>query len=132
MNAIKTRILATATSALLAIGTAGVSEAGDISHALTMKPLHGVSFDVGSKRAISYFLSESGQCRLTLIVAERMKDDAPPKDTPVRFEASIHAGNKTRFDTPEGKGLQFECKPGSRAMSVIEVDQVAGYSVADK
>jgi hypothetical protein len=132
MNSTKTIILATATSALLALGSAGASEAGEASQPLTMKPLHGVSFDVGTKRAVSYFLSERGQCKLTLIVADQMKDDTPPNDTPVRFEATIDAGNGTRFDTPEGKGLQFECKPGSLAMSVIELHQVAGYSAADQ
>jgi hypothetical protein len=132
MNSTKTIILATATSALLALGSAGASKAGEASQPLTMKPLHGVSFDVGTKRAVSYFLSESGRCKLTLIVADQMKDDTPPTDTPVRFEATIDAGNGTRIDTPEGKGLQFECKPGSLAMSVIEVRQLAGYSIADK
>jgi hypothetical protein len=130
MNSTKNIMIMTVATALLALGTAGASEAADASRPLTMKPLRGVSFDVGTKRAVSYFLSEGGQCKLTLIVAERMTDDAVPTDTPVRFEATIDAGNDTRVDTPEGKGLQFECKPGSLAMSVIEVEQLAGYSAA--
>jgi hypothetical protein len=127
MNPTKTIILATMT-AILGFGAAGSCQAGDASSPLTMKPLHGISFDVGTKRAVSYFLSESGQCRLTLIVADAMTGDEPPTDTPVRFEAAIDAGKGARFDTSEGKALQFGCAASTTSMHVTELKQVATYS----
>jgi hypothetical protein len=40
-----------------------------------MKPLQGVSFDIGTKRAVSYFLSDGDTCKLTLMLAEVVYGD---------------------------------------------------------
>ena len=63
---------------LLAIAFAGISgmagismtRAADPAMPLTMRPLQGVSFDIGTKRAVSYFLSDDDVCKLTLMLAE--------------------------------------------------------------
>ena len=125
MNSTKNIIFATVTAGILAFG--GTAQAGDASSPLAMKPLHGISFDIGTKHAVSYFLSESGQCKLTLIVADAMTGDELPTDTPVRFEAAIEAGKGAYFDTAEGKALHFACAASALAMDVREVKQVAGY-----
>jgi len=92
---------------------------------LTMKPVHGISFDVGSKRAVSYFQNDRGLCNLTLMVAEAMNGDEEPSDTAARFEVKIDAGKTARFDTAEGKSLEFACTADAQAMSVKAVDKVA-------
>jgi hypothetical protein len=97
-----------------------------------MKPLHGISFDIGTKRAVSYFLSESGRCKLTVVIADAIKGDELPTDTPVRFDVAIDAGKGARLDTAEGKSLQFACAHGTQAMNVTEVTQVAVYSATSK
>jgi hypothetical protein len=45
------------------------------AEALILKPLHGVSFDIGTKRTVSYFLSDGDTCKLTLMLVERAHDD---------------------------------------------------------
>lgn len=95
-----------------------------------MKPLGAVSFDIGSKHAVSYFSSESGQCKLTLVIADAMKGDAVPTDAPVRFDVAVEGGKDARLDTANGKSLQFACASDSQAMIVDEVEQVATYSAA--
>jgi hypothetical protein len=56
---------------LFAIAFAGISVAAGPSMAadpglpLTIRPLQGVSFDIGTKRAVSYFLSDDHACKLT-------------------------------------------------------------------
>jgi hypothetical protein len=36
--------------------------------------LQGASFDIGTKRAVSYFLSDDEECKLTLMLAELVND----------------------------------------------------------
>src|SRR5689334_5387527 len=67
MNSMKATIAATVLAGFAVTG-ATLSKAEDQAPVLTMKPLHAVSFDVGRKHAVSYFLTEKGQCKLTLVV----------------------------------------------------------------
>lgn len=114
--------------AIAGLGLTGTAASANSSPALTMKPMHGISFDVGSKRAVSYFQNDSGRCNLTLMVAEAMTGDEVPSDTAARFEVKIDAGKTERLDTAEGKSLDFACTANAQAMSVEVVDQVADYS----
>lgn len=124
MNSMKATIAATVLAGLAVTG-ATLSKAADRSPVLRMKPLHAISFDVGRKHAVSYFLSEKGQCKLTLIVADAMQGDAVPTDAPVRFVVAINEAKDARFDTAEGKSLLFACAHDSAAMTVGEASQVA-------
>jgi hypothetical protein len=124
MNSMKATIAATVLAGFAVTG-ATLSKAEDQAPVLAMKPLHAVSFDVGRKHAVSYFLTEKGQCKLTLVVADAMQGDAIPTDTPVRFDVAINEDKYARFDTAEGKSLQFACAHGSEVMTVGEVSQVA-------
>jgi hypothetical protein len=124
MNPIKNIIVATALSAF-SVGCLGSAHAAE-----TVKPLQGVSFDIGTKHAVSYFSSESGQCRLTVLIADAMKGDEVPTDAPVRFDVAVDGGKDARLDTAEGKSLQFTCAPDSQAMIVDEIEQVATYSAS--
>ena len=125
MNSIKNIVTATILAGIASITATCASQAG-----WTMKPLGAVSFDVGSKHAVSYFLSESGQCKLTLVIGDAMKGDALPTDAPVRFDVAVEGGKDARLDTGEGKSLRFACAPDSQAMIVNEVEEVATYSAA--
>ena len=53
----------------------GMAQAADPASLLTMKPLEGVSFDIGTKRAVSYFLSDGNSFELTLMLAEVVHGD---------------------------------------------------------
>jgi len=118
--------------AIAGLGLTGSAASADSSDALTMKPVHGISFDVGSKRAVSYFQNDRGLCNLTLMVAEAMNGDEVPSDTAARFEIAIDAGKTTRLDTAEGKSLDFACTANAQAMSVKVVDQIADNSAPGK
>ena len=120
----------TVLAAVLCMNAVSSSRADDASW--TLKPLNGVSFDIGAKRALSYFLSEEGQCKLTLIVANQMHGDEVPTDTPVRFDVAIDAGKDARLDTAEGKSLRFDCAAQTQVLNVTEIEQVATYASASK
>ena len=97
-----------------------------------MKPLYAVSFDVGRKHVLSYFLSKKGLCDLSIFVTDR--PDATPEGneiptlTTVRFQATINGGKAAHFDTAAGKSLEYVCATDAQAMSVRVVNQVAASS----
>lgn len=94
---------------------------------VTLTPRQGISLDVGSKRAVGYFLSDSRICNLTLLVADRMGDNETiPAATRLQFE--VAAGSDVRVDTSEGKALAFSCATNVKSMRVEMLEQLAAYS----
>jgi len=71
----KRTVLAIAFTGVSAMAGYAMTRAADPASPLTMKPLQGVSFDIGTKRAVSYFLSDNDACKLTLTLAEVVQDD---------------------------------------------------------
>ena len=123
-----------AMAAMLALSTvtgAAISAASE-SPTVTFKPLHGVSLHLGSKHAVGYFQAENGVCQLTLVVGEEMTGDEVLTQTSARFRATIAAGQNVRFDTGEGKELQFHCASGATAMSVETLQQVVYTPIRGK
>jgi hypothetical protein len=108
----------------------GAVSAASQSSTVTFKPLHGVSVHIGSKHAVGYFQTDAGVCQLTLVVGEEPKAEEVVAQTPARFRTAIEAGQHARFDTGEGKELEFHCAPGATAMSVETMQQTAYTAVS--
>jgi hypothetical protein len=87
-----------------------------------MKPLHGVSFDIGSAHAVSYFVSEAGRCQLVLTLGAEPNWNENGFETK-RFEAAIKAGNATRYSS-EGKTFEFSCAADAQALAVRPVGEL--------
>src|ERR1700730_16457338 len=60
---------------IAATASLATAQAAELASPLTMKPLQGVSCDIGTKRAVSYFLSDGNSCKLTLMLAEVVHGD---------------------------------------------------------
>lgn len=110
---------ALAAGVLLAAGPAVAGSGG-----FTMKPRQGVSFEVGSKHAISYYLADGGVCKLTVLMAESNEADAV-KGAATRVTIPVIPTRAARIDNAEGKTLEFTCAPSAAGMSVKVLDQVA-------
>ena len=82
----------------------------------SIAPVVTISFDVGSKRAVSYFLSDNGQCKLVLTLADPPKWDDISTFTATRFEARVPGGKATRFLSSESKSYEFACHVNAQAM----------------
>lgn len=108
-------------------GLGAVQASGGAPASQTMKPMAGVSFDLGTKHAVSYFLTDNGTCKLTLMVADAFDGNDVPTGTTTRFEVGIDAGKSARFDAIGGKELEFRCHEGAQAMSVEAREQIAAY-----
>jgi hypothetical protein len=76
------------------------------------------------KRAVSYFLSEGGACKLTLTLAEVVHDDEVNGLTATRMTVAVETGKAAQLDTAEGKSLDFECKGGA-VMSIKVSDRAS-------
>jgi len=125
-----TRIVAATALTGIIFANAGTTQAADAASVLTMREkMQGISFDVGSQRAVSYFLSSNGTCRLIVTMAEPLDrerdDDHVYSFTATRFEAAIPAGKATRFKPAHGKALEFACHAGARSMSIRPVEPAA-------
>jgi len=112
-------------TAVSAMAGYGMTRAANPASPLTMKPLQGVSFDIGTKRAVSYFLSDNDACKLTLTLAEVVQDDEVNGLTAARMTVPVEVGKVAHFDTAEGKSLEFKCQAGAQAMSVNVLNRVA-------
>jgi hypothetical protein len=111
-----------ATAALMAAMTSAVF-AGPVPQPITLKHAKGQSFDVGSKRAVAYYLAKGGVCSLTVLMADRGEDNI--KGAATRVTIPVIPTRSARFDTAEGKTLEFACAPSAASMAVKILDQVA-------
>jgi hypothetical protein len=123
-----TAITKTAAGILASVVLSGAPHAlraEDANPIMTMTPLHGISFDIGTKRAISFYLNNAGQCRLVLTLADALVGDEPPAASTTRYETTVPAADNTRIVLPEGNALEFVCHAEARAMSVKPAAQLA-------
>ncbi|MEQ1712367.1 MAG: hypothetical protein ABL908_13335 [Hyphomicrobium sp.] len=117
--------------ALSAIAGGAVAETGATGAGASMadlKPRQGVSLDVGHKRAVGYFLTDSRICNLTLLVTDRMAETGSDIPAATRLQFDVAAGSDVRVDTSEGKALAFACATDAKSMSVTRLDQMAAYA----
>ena len=129
MNLAKNIIVATVLAGVLAMAELGAVRAGgDTPVWRTMKPLHAISFDVGRKHVLSYFLSKNGLCELTMMVTDRPDEASEGAEIPTltnaRFKAVIDGGKTARLDTADGNSLKFTCT-AARLMTVRKMHRVA-------
>jgi hypothetical protein len=118
MRLSKRAAFAIAFAGISATAGPGITRAKDLTSRLTMKPLQGVSFDIGTKRAVSYFLSDNNAYKLTLTLAEVVHDDEVNGLTATRMTVAVEADKAANLDTAEGKSLEFKCQPGAHVMSI--------------
>jgi len=123
MTAFKMKGVVAALASALALAGMASAHAGEVDE-LKMKPQHGVSFDVGSKRAVSYYLAKGGLCNLTVLMADG-GETADIKGAATRVTIPVIPTRAARIDTAEGKTLEFTCAPSASAMSVKVFEQVA-------
>jgi hypothetical protein len=122
---------AIAFASILATALPGLTRAIEPPLPVIMKPLQGVSFDIGTKRAVSYFLNDDDGCKLTLTLAEVAHDDEVKGLTATRITVAVHPGKAAHLDTAEGKSVQFKCQAGAHVMSVEVLDHGAYWHYSE-
>lgn len=118
-----------AAAAVAIASAAGLSSAlaGQYSSARIVKPMAGLSFPVGSKHAVGYFVPGRSGCDLTLLVGESGESvaDRQKGTAPARFSTLIASGRTARIDTAEGPSVEFFCSTGASFLTTRVIDRVA-------
>jgi hypothetical protein len=97
---------------------------------VTMSPRQGFSFDIGPERAVTYFLSDNGRCKLVLTKAGSARGNHADFIA-TRFEATIAAGKSTRYVPSDGSPIDFECHPDARSVRIRGVEPAAFARTGD-
>ena len=87
--------------------------------------MHAVTFDIGSKHAISYFLVNDGNCDLTVWLTDISHDDVAAPSTVTRMVLVVGPGKTMQVGSAEGMAAEFACAANAESMSVLTLTEVA-------
>jgi hypothetical protein len=99
---------------VLAIGT-GMA-AARVSGPQTFKPSEGMIQDLGSKRAIGFFLKVAGTCQMTLMIAEPVSEGLPAPSASMSFD--LVPGQSVALGSAEGETLVATCGAGAETVEI--------------
>lgn len=106
--------------------TNSVVAANAVDGVKTYRPYAAMTFAAGEKRGVGYFVKDAARCKLVLTIADASSEEAANEFTALRHEELVPAGAATRYNTSEGRALEFSCLPDAVAMSVREIERLAG------
>ncbi len=115
----------TASAALISLALGGAVNAAERDKTLKALPLHAVSFDIGSKHALSYFLVRDGNCDLTVWLTDSVRDDEVVSAPPARMVVSVPSNKTMQVGSAEGAAAEFACSANAEFMSVRILTEVA-------
>jgi hypothetical protein len=98
--------------------TAASSEPAPGVNRAQYEGLQSFSHEFGSKFTSGYFVSETGKCLVTLMLAEKSDPDAPSSQTPARVRLTLNPGQMAALDSEEGQSVSFTCASGATALLV--------------
>jgi hypothetical protein len=96
--------------------------------AATMQPMQGTTHDVGAERAVTYFLSDGGQCKVVMTIAGA-SDPGSSTFSATRYEATIDGGKTTRFVTDKGGIVDFDCEPSAQMVNIRTLEPASSVAV---
>lgn len=109
--------------AVVAFTAMNKSHATELASGQVLKPANGMSFDIGAKRAVTYFRPDAGACNVTVLVAPQMNDDGALPEAGSRMTMLVLPGKPARVDAADGKSVELGCGFGAREMTVRAVDR---------
>jgi hypothetical protein len=80
--------------------------------------LESFSHEFGSKFTSGYFVSETGKCLVTLMLAEKSDPEMPSRQTPARVRLTLNPGQMASLDSEEAQSVNFTCANGATALLV--------------
>jgi hypothetical protein len=88
---------------------------------ISLKPLQGASFEIGSEHAASYFTNDNGRCNLVVTRAGEPNWDDNASLSVSRFESSIPAGKQMSYSG----SVKFTCSADAQSLAIEHEVQVA-------
>ena len=102
--------------------------ANDDADMRVLKDGKGASFNVGTKKAVAYFVKEAGSCKVSVMVSETYPEQMSYNIATVKFSANVAAGTSAAMSTSDGAALELTCAQGAKSLSVETIDQVAAIA----
>jgi len=102
----------TFTKAILAAIAATIAfsaQAGESQATHVLKPMHGASFEMGTKKVAAYYLAGDKVCDLTVMIGDLPDADGNVSGQSTRINVPLAAGTKSRVYTTEGRALEASC-----------------------
>jgi hypothetical protein len=93
------------------------SASARVSGPQTFKPAEGMIQDLGSKRAIGFFLKVAGTCQMTLMIAEPVSDGAQPAPS-ASMSFDMIPGQSVALGSAEGETLVATCGAGAETVEI--------------
>jgi hypothetical protein len=117
MSTMLRRIPALVMSGCILAAGAGVASAR-MSGPQTFKPSEGMTYVLGSKRAVGYFLNTSGTCQVTLMIAEAVDPDMAQPTSAARMTVRMAPGQSMTLDSAEGESMVATCGSGGETLQI--------------
>jgi hypothetical protein len=89
----------------------------DITSA-TFRSTQAISYQLGSKRAIGYFVRVDGACQVTLMIAEAVDPDVAQPTSAARLNLSMLPGQSAALASEEGESMELTCGSGAETVLV--------------
>lgn len=90
-----------------------------------LKERAGAVIDVGSKRAVAYYVKSADACDVSVLLSETYPEQIPFNIASVRFSARVPAGTSTEVATSDGSRLSLSCSRNAKSLAVNTNESVA-------
>ena len=77
-----------------------------------------ISYQLGSKRAVGYFLTHNGACQLTLMIAEAVDVDVAEPTNAAKLNVAILPGQSAALASEEGEAMLLTCGGNAETLMV--------------
>jgi hypothetical protein len=107
--------------AIATTGAAPAAFAGEASHSSNeamYAPIQALSYTLGSKQAVGYFVNAQGECQVTLMVGEAVDLDLTTPPSAARLRVALRVGQTVGLDSAEGHSLEMTCGPDAATLLV--------------
>ena len=109
--------LATGYAAAVAATASRATNRG-LSGVETFRPIEGISYQLGSKRAVGYFEPRNGKCQVTLMIAEAVDPDQAQPSSAARLSFPMQPGESAALASDEGRSIELTCGAGAQTVAV--------------
>jgi|GEM_PF-6916196 len=96
----------------------GPVHAFEAKEAVTVKAGNGMSFQVGSKKAITYFNENSGHCDVTIMLSELNPVIGNTYKSASKVKVQLVPGKSTLVQSADGKALKVSCNRDAKTMTI--------------
>jgi len=101
-----------------AVGTAASSASTMPPGQTTYLPMQAISYDLGSKAAIGYFVRDAGACQVVMMITEKADVQAPSTFSAARLRLALLPGQRAGLDSEEGRTIDLACGEGADTLTV--------------